>query len=38
MLIDKDVAMKTRDAVTLRADVYRPDGPGRFPVRAAATR
>src|ERR1700694_1108906 len=30
--IDKDVAMKTRDGVTLRADVYRPDGPGRFPV------
>ncbi len=32
MLIDKDVAMTTRDGVTLRADVYRPDGPGRFPV------
>jgi hypothetical protein len=32
MVIDKDVAMKTRDGVTLRADVYRPDGPGRFPV------
>ncbi len=32
MLIDKDVAMKTRDGVTLRADVYRPDAPGRFPV------
>jgi putative CocE/NonD family hydrolase len=30
--IDKDVAMKTRDGVTLRADVYRPDGNGRFPV------
>ena len=32
MQIDKDVAMTTRDGVTLRADVYRPDGPGRFPV------
>src|SRR5688572_23087907 len=32
VLIDKDVPMKTRDGVTLRADVYRPDAPGRFPV------
>ena len=32
MLIDKNVAMMTRDGVTLRADVYRPEGPGRFPV------
>ena len=32
MRIDKDVPMTTRDGVTLRADVYRPDGPGRFPV------
>ena len=32
MLIDKDVPMTTRDGVVLRADVYRPDGPGRFPV------
>ena len=32
MLIDKDVPMTTRDGVTLRADVYRPDMPGRFPV------
>jgi predicted acyl esterase len=31
-LIDKDVPMTTRDGVTLRADVYRPDAPGRFPV------
>jgi putative CocE/NonD family hydrolase len=30
--IDKDVAMKARDGVILRADVYRPDGAGRFPV------
>src|SRR5207249_11100445 len=32
VLIDKDVAMTTRDGVTLRADVYRPDARGRFPV------
>src|SRR3989442_15320611 len=32
MLIDKDVAMQTRDGVTLRADVYRPAAPGRYPV------
>jgi len=32
MLIDKDVSMKTRDGVALRADVYRPAAPGRYPV------
>jgi uncharacterized protein len=32
VLTDKDVPMTTRDGVTLRADVYRPDGSGRFPV------
>ncbi len=32
MLIERDVTMTTRDGVTLRADVYRPDVPGRFPV------
>src|SRR3989475_4197215 len=32
MLIDKDVPMRTRDGVTLRADVYRPDAAGRHPV------
>src|SRR5512132_2020073 len=32
MRIDKDVPMTARDGVVLRADVYRPDGPGRFPV------
>jgi putative CocE/NonD family hydrolase len=35
VLIDRDVPMKTRDGLTLRADVYRPDGPGRFPVLLA---
>jgi len=32
MQIHKDVPMKTRDGVTLRADVYRPAGSGRHPV------
>ena len=32
MQIDKDVPMTARDGVVLRADVYRPDGPGRHPV------
>ena len=30
--VDKDVPFQTRDGVTLRADVYRPDAEGRFPV------
>lgn len=32
VLVEKDVSMHTRDGVTLRADVYRPDTAGRFPV------
>lgn len=32
MLIERGVAMKTRDGVVLRADVYRPAGDGPFPV------
>jgi predicted acyl esterase len=27
-----DVAMRMRDGTVLRADVWRPKGPGRFPV------
>jgi putative CocE/NonD family hydrolase len=30
--IERDVAMKTRDGVTLRADIYRPKGEGTYPV------
>mgnify|MGYP002525610184 CR=1 FL=1 len=30
--IETDVAVIMRDGVTLHADVYRPDGPGTFPV------
>jgi hypothetical protein len=32
MLIERDVVMATRDGVVLRADVYRPESRGRFPV------
>lgn len=31
MIVDRDVAVPMRDGVVLRADVYRPDAPGRFP-------
>jgi len=32
IVIERNVAMKTRDGVTLRADIYRPAGDGKFPV------
>jgi len=32
VLVERNVAMATRDGVTLRADVFRPDGEGKFPV------
>jgi uncharacterized protein len=32
IVIQHDVAMKTRDGVTLRADIYRPKSPDKFPV------
>ena len=32
VIAETNVAMKTRDEVTLRADIYRPDAPGKFPV------
>ena len=32
MISEIDAEMQTRDGVTLRADIYRPDIPGRFPV------
>jgi predicted acyl esterase len=30
--VELDAAMKTRDGITLYADIYRPDGAGTFPV------
>lgn len=35
--VDGDVAMRTRDGVTLLADVYRPRGKGPFPVLVQRT-
>ncbi|MDD2764256.1 MAG: CocE/NonD family hydrolase [Opitutaceae bacterium] len=32
IIIEKNVAMTTRDGVTLRADVYRPKADGKYPV------
>ncbi len=37
IVIEKNVVMKTRDGVTLRADVYRPAGDGPFPVLLVRT-
>jgi putative CocE/NonD family hydrolase len=34
---EKDVPMTTRDGVVLRADIVRPDAPGRFPVLLSRT-
>lgn len=31
MIVERDVPMKMRDGVTLRADVFRPDAAGSFP-------
>jgi uncharacterized protein len=30
--VERDVAVRMRDGATLRADLYRPEGPGPFPV------
>jgi putative CocE/NonD family hydrolase len=32
IVVQHDVPMKTRDGVTLYADIYRPTSPGKFPV------
>jgi predicted acyl esterase len=34
--VETNVAMKTRDGINLRADIYRPEAPGNFPVIPAA--
>jgi hypothetical protein len=36
VLVEKDVPMRTRDGVTLRANVYRPDASGRYRLRCRA--
>jgi predicted acyl esterase len=33
--VDRDVAVRMRDGVTIVVDVYRPDAPGAFPVLLA---
>ncbi len=35
--IEKNLEMRTRDGLTLRADVYRPDASGKFPVLVMRT-
>ncbi len=35
--IERGLAMRARDGVTLYADVYRPDAPGKFPVLVMRT-
>ena len=37
VVVERDIAMQTRDGVTLYADVYRPDADGRFPVLVVRT-
>jgi len=37
IVIEKGVAMKTRDGVTLRADIYRPSADGSYPVLLTRT-
>ena len=32
IVVQHDVPMKTRDGITLFADIYRPTAPGKFPV------
>lgn len=37
VVVEKNLPMRARDGVTLFADVYRPAGPGRFPVLVIRT-
>jgi putative CocE/NonD family hydrolase len=37
VVVERDVSMRTRDGVTLYADVYRPGAAGRFPVLVVRT-
>jgi putative CocE/NonD family hydrolase len=36
-MVEKDLPMRTRDGITLYADVYRPDAAGQFPVLVVRT-
>ena len=37
IVTEKNVAMRTRDGITLKSDVYRPDASGKFPVLVVRT-
>jgi uncharacterized protein len=37
VIVERAVPMRMRDGTTLRADVYRPDAPGKFPVLVMRT-
>ena len=37
VVVEKNLTMRTRDGVTLYADAYRPDAPGRFPTLVMRT-
>jgi putative CocE/NonD family hydrolase len=37
LVVERNVAVPMRDGVVLRADVYRPEAPGRFPVLVMRT-
>jgi putative CocE/NonD family hydrolase len=36
-VVERNATMKTRDGVTLKADIYRPAGEGTFPVLLTRT-
>jgi putative CocE/NonD family hydrolase len=37
VIVERDLSMRMRDGTTLKADVYRPDAPGRFPLLVMRT-
>jgi hypothetical protein len=37
IVVERGAAMKTRDGVTLRADIYRPAADGKYPVLLTRT-
>ena len=37
VIVEKNLAMRTRDGVALHADVYRPDAAGNYPVLVMRT-
>ena len=37
VIVDRNVAIRMRDGISIRADVYRPDEPGRYPALYAVS-